>query len=417
MRFAMFIRFLTACALAFVAPLTLSSHAHDWPRFLGPTANGTYAGKDVRKDKWAPDGPGTVWKIKVGEGYSSPVISGERLVLFQRIGQNEVIQCLDANSGKQLWTSQYSTKYRDSMGHHSGPRATPAIHGNLVVTYGAEGTLSARQLNSGKEVWSVNTRKLYSNDTGFFGIATSPLIDSDTVIVNVGGPNGAGIIGFGLSNGKERWRTSQAAASYSSPTAATINDKRYGFILTREGLTALNPGSGKVYFDVPWRPSYDASVSAAVPLVIEDHVFLSVSYGTGATLLQVNEVKPRSVWAGDDILSNHYATSVHHDGYLYGFDGRQERGCNLRCVELKTGKVIWSKDRFGSGTLINANGTLLILTERGELVQAPATPKGFTIFNRAQVLGFQARAHAALANGRFYARDASNLICINLSKK
>src|SRR5258708_15255366 len=121
-----------------------------------------------------------------------------------------------------------------------------------------------------------------------------------------------------------------------------------------------------------------ASVSAATPLVIGDLIFLSASYGTGAILLRFNQAKPEKIWSGDDILSNHYATSVHHDGFLYGFDGRQEQRCHLRCVELKTGKVRRSQEHFGAGTLMVVGEKLLILTERGELIAAPASPEKFS---------------------------------------
>jgi hypothetical protein len=124
--------------------------------------------------------------------------------------------------------------------------------------------------------------------------------------------------------------------------------------------------------------------------------------------------KVRKIWAGDDLLSNHYATSVAHDGYLYGFDGRQEQGCNLRCIELKSGKVQWSEDKFGAGTVTLVNHELFILAERGELVRAPATPKSFKPSGRAQILPLQVRAHPAIANGRLLARSKDRLLCVDL---
>ena len=114
----------------------------------------------------------------------------------------------------------------------------------------------------------------------------------------------------------------------------------------------------------------DASVNAATPLVIDDMIFVSASYGTGAALLRFDEKGPEKIWAGDGILSTHYATSVYVDGFLYGFDGRQEQGPNLRCVDMKTGEVKWSEDRFGAGSLLMAGGKLLVLTEKGELIMA-----------------------------------------------
>src|SRR6185436_7763229 len=131
------------------------------------------------------------------------------------------------------------------------------------------------------------------------------------------------------------------------------------FFLTRNFFTALQPENGKVFFQLPWQPAIHASVSAATPLVIDDLIFISASYGAGAAVLKFAESGPQKIWSGDDILSNHYATSIQHKGFLYGFDGRQEEGCNLRCVELKTGKIRWTEDRFGAGTVTLVNDDLL----------------------------------------------------------
>jgi len=157
-------------------------------------------------------------------------------------------------------------------------------------------------------------------------------------------------------------------------------------------------------------------VNAATPLVIHDLVFLSASYNIGAILLRVKGSDVEKIWAADDVLSNHYATSVYHDGYLYGFDGRQEHGARLRCVELKTGKVRWTQESLGAGTVTLADNRLLVLSERGELIQAPTSPAEFKPANRAQILPSTARAYPALADGLFYARSKDKLVCVDLRK-
>jgi outer membrane protein assembly factor BamB len=152
-------------------------------------------------------------------------------------------------------------------------------------------------------------------------------------------------------------------------------------------------------------------------LVIDDQVFISATYGTGAALLRITDSGPQTLWSGDNILSNHYSTSVYHDGFLYGFDGRQEMGQNLRCVEFKTGKVRWSQDNFGAGTLMCAGDKLLVLTEKGELILAGVTPSAFKPLARAQILPFNSRAYPALADGLYYARSKDKLVCLDLRKR
>jgi hypothetical protein len=157
-------------------------------------------------------------------------------------------------------------------------------------------------------------------------------------------------------------------------------------------------------------------------LVQGDLIFLSASYGTGAVLLRLSltNAQPSTVWSGDDILSDHYATSILHDDFLYGIHGRTDPGFDtrpsLRCVELKTGKIRWQTEDVGPATLTYAGGQLLILTETGELLRVPASPTGFKISSRAQILGFGTRAFPALANGLFYARSKDTLTCIRLRK-
>jgi len=159
-----------------------------------------------------------------------------------------------------------------------------------------------------------------------------------------------------------------------------------------------------------------ASVNAATPLVVGEVVFISASYQTGAALLQVTGPVVKNVWSSDDVLSNHYASSIAHNEYLYGYHGRQEQGPSLRCVQLQTGKVMWSVESFGSGTLTLAGEHLLVLKEGGELLVAAATPKAFQPLAKAQVIPGTVRAYPALAQGRLYLRNANNLVCVSLKR-
>lgn len=389
-----------------------SPAAGDWPQFLGPGRNGV--SDDAVRSTFPPAGPRVLWRKETGAGFSAPVIADGKLVLFHRVGDEERVDCLDAITGKELWSSAYPTAYIDDFGMDTGPRSTPAIADGLVYTFGADGELTCWKLDDGEHVWQINTRNDFASDKGFFGRACSPLIEGDAVILTLGGRDGAGVVAFDRLTGKVLWKALEDEAGYASPVAATFGEKRRVLAFTRSWLASLDPATGEVLFQFPWRARIHASVNAATPLVIDDHIFLSASYETGAVLLRYDEPMPEKVWAGDESLSNHYATSVHHDGFLYGFHGRQEQGPSLRCVELKTGKVRWSKDGVGAGTLLVAQDQLLILTEKGELLLAPATPDGFKESARAQVLPFDSRAHAALAGGLYYARGKRQLICLDL---
>lgn len=398
--------------LAIAMPLA----AEDWPQFLGPRRNGTYIGKDLAA-QWPADGPKVLWRKKVGSGWGGAVVAGDRVVHFHRNGKREIIECSDTASGKTHWKHGYDSGYLDQFGKDNGPRATPAIADGRIYTMGASGIVTVLDLKSGKAIWRVDTKKQFKANLGFFGIACSPLIHDNQVLLNIGGENGAGIIALDTKSGKLRWKTSKDNTSYSSPMIATFNGKQQALFFTRAGLESVEPTTGKTLFAFPWRPTINASVNAATPLVSGNFVFISTSYSKGGTVLAVNDNRYEVVWSRDGVMSNQYATCVLHEDHLYGFHGRADvGGCELRCVEFKTGKMKWSHPGLRSGTVTLAGKELLILTERGELLRAPANPTAFRPTARAQILGFTVRAYPALANGRLYARDNNNLVCVDLRK-
>jgi outer membrane protein assembly factor BamB len=238
-------------------------------------------------------------------------------------------------------------------------------------------------------------------------------VEGGRVILNVGGAN-AGVVAFDAETGKILWQATADEASYSSGVAATIQGTRRALFFTRAGLVDLDPANGAVRFRYPWRARMQASVNAASPLVADDQVFISASYGTGAVLLRIGGGAPQEIWKSDDAMSNHYATCVYDKGFLYGYHGRQEEGPSLQCVEWKSGKVRWNVDQFRAGTVTLAAGKLLLMKEDGELIAAPASPDGFKPVARAKVLAPTVRAYPALADGRLFVRNERTLICLKI---
>ncbi len=390
--------------------LLLSLLLADWPQFLGPNRNGN---SEETVEAWTAP-PRKLWSFEAGQGFSSPVVAQGKVILFHRVGNEERLTALDAATGKTLWSSSAPTSYRDDFGFDEGPRAAPTVAGNRVFVYGAEGILRAADLATGKWLWSVDVMKTYAVEKGFFGAAGAPLHFEGRVIINAGGKD-AGIVAFDAATGREVWRATADPAGYSSGVAAVVNGKTSAVFFTRTGLTVLDPATGTVIHQMRWRSRSNASVNAATPLVEGNRIFLSASYGTGAVLIDAANWK--TVWSGDDSLSNHYSTSVKVGPYLYGFHGRQETGQELRCVEWATGKVVWSQDGLPAGTLLAVKDRLLILTETGELILATASPEGFRPLARARILEGVVRAHAALSDGLLFARNASTVLCVSVKVK
>ena len=401
------------CAALLSEPLAA---AGDWPQFLGLDRNGISSETGLHL-RWSREGPPVVWQCQVGEGFSAPVVRGDRLIVFHRLDDKEIVDCLDAASGNPRWRFTYATRYEDNFGKGNGPRATPVIAGKQVYTQGAEGWLHCLNLESGQKIWGRNINAEYDVPRNFFGVGSTPLLEGSLLLVNVGGKE-AGIVALAKDTGREVWRATRDGASYASPVAATIDGQRHAIFLTRQGIVLLDPVTGTVRYQTRWRSRSNASVNATSPVVIDDRVFFSASYETGGIMLRIGKDGVKTLWQNDDSLSSHYSNIVHASGYLFGFDGRQELGARLRCVEAASGKVKWTQEGFGCGSIVRAEGNLIVLSERGDLVLVAAAPDSYQERARAHVFdSLPCRAHLALANGLLYGRDGTKLVCWDVRKK
>ena len=394
--------------IAVLAPV----NAQDWPQFLGPDRDGQYDGPPLAT-QWPNGSPAELWRRPIGAGFAGPVVADGRIILFHRVDGREVLEALDAANGAQLWSYDYPTTYRDDFGFDEGPRSSPVVVDGRVFSFGAQGALHAVDLETGSGLWSVDTRSRFGFPKAFFGAAGSPLVEDGRVLANIGGPD-AGIVAFDAGSGDLLWAVSGEEASYSSPVGATFGGIRHALFFTRNSLLALDPVNGSVRFQRDWRARMRASVNAATPLIVGDHIFVSAEYGTGAGVFRVNGLDLEERWTSNDVLSNHYATSVYHDGYLYGFHGRQEYGPSLRAVAFETGEVAWDVDRFGAGSVTLAGDMLVIVRESGELYLADASPGAFSILAQARLLPPTVRAYPALSDGRLFVRNGDTLLAVNL---
>ena len=385
----------------------------EWPQFLGPKRNGVYAGPAI-SGSWPASGPSILWRKPVGEGFSGAVVQAGRLILFHRLESRERVECLEAQTGRPLWHYDYPTDYRDDFGFDGGPRATPSVWEGKVYTFGAQGVLHCLELENGRKVWSVKTHEKFGVRKGFFGAACSPLVEDGRLFLNVGGREQAGLVAFDARNGRVLWTATDDEASYSSPAMATLGGRRQVLFFTRAGLVSADPESGEVLFRFRWRARSRASVNAATPLSAGSSIFLSSSYRTGAVQLRVKGSELETVWTSDESLSNHYSTSVIRGGHLFGFHGRQEYGQSLRCVALETGRVLWSRDGVGAGTVSLAGDRLVVLKENGELLLVAASPGAFRLIAKARILAPTVRAYPALADGRLFARNQRELVAVDL---
>jgi outer membrane protein assembly factor BamB len=394
----------------------------EWPQWRGYHRDGVSTDTGLRTT-WPDAGPPEVWHCSIGGGYSSPAISKGRLYITDRKDGQERVLCLDAASGKELWQYRYDVNY-GGFQYQAGPRATPTVHDGRVYTVGATGVFlcleAEPQGDKAHVLWEKDLRDEFGAPLPTWGIACSPLVEGDLVIVQPGGDKGS-VAAFDRKSGKLAWSALDDRCGYSSPVAVTAAGKRQVVCFTAKRMVGLSPADGELLWDFGWSTMYDANI--ATPVVAGNYVFLSSDYSTGCALLELEPagdgVKAAPVFVRrDNLMRNQFSTCVLHDGHLYGFDVAGHGGSGrLKCVSLRTFEEKWQTRDLHKGCVLVADGHLIVLTERGELALVEATPAGYRKKAVATVLdGGDCWAVPALASGRLYLRDNQQLRCLDLRK-
>jgi outer membrane protein assembly factor BamB len=428
----------------------------DWPRFLGPLGTSVSTEKGIISP-WPQEGLRLVWQRKLGTGYGAPSIAAGKLYVFDRDLEQVVIDgkvryresknarlvCLDARTSKEHWSFKYPTDYRDFYGYNNGPRCCPVIDGDRVYTYGAEGIIHCLKADSGERIWNVDTAAQFGVVQNFFGVGSTPVVEGDLLIAVVGGSppgsdpreflelkgNKSAIVAFDKFTGKIRYRISDELAGYAGPVLATINGRRLCLAFCRGGLLAFDPADGKIDLHFPWRSPDLESVNASNPVVVGDQVLISECYGPGGVLLKLQPGKAEVVWSDakkpktQKSLMCHWMTPIHHEGYVYGCSGRNTADATLRCVELATGKVMWSEPRLTRSSLLMADGHFICLSEDGMLRMLKVNPKKYDLVSELDVidprtkrplLDYPCWAAPVLSHGLLYVRGEDQLVCLEL---
>lgn len=398
-------RFLTLSATLIVT----TAFAADWPQYRGASHDGTSSEKIAKS--WPAEGPKTVWKVPMGEGFSAVSVAGGKAFCFASREEQETVVAMDAKTGKEIWAVPLDKKIYDRQGGN-GPRATPTVDGGNVYVLGTYGKLVCLNAADGKIVWQHALKDAFGGSDLKWGFAASAIIDGDHVFVCAGG-QGQSLLAFNKKTGELAWKGQNDGHTHASPSPATILGTRQIVFRTSRGLVSVLPTTG----DVLWRYEFPHQVSsAASPIVGGDMVYVSSAYGVGAGCVKIskdgNAWKASELWR-DPTLQNHWTTPVYKDGHLYGL---YKQGDGLRCIEMATGKTKWSKGGFawqGATTLIDGN--VLVQNDRGEIVLVEAAADAYKELARAQPLGGQCWTMAVVSDGRIYARSMTEAVCLDVS--
>ncbi|MBY0585989.1 PQQ-like beta-propeller repeat protein [bacterium] len=392
---------------------------HDWPRIFGPSGDSTLPAQPFQLPGATDDWP-VAWSLDLGESYAGPSIVGNKLIVYHRLADDEILECIDVETRASIWRHQSPTQYLDQYGYNNGPRATPVIADDVVYALGAEGKLHSLDLKDGRLRWTVWLNRDFRVSQDFFGVAGSPLVLDDQIVLNVGG-KGASAVGLDPQSGKAMWSLGDDGPSYATPVSATIHGRRIAFVFTKGGLLAVDMGEQKLLWNIPFRSKLYESVNASTPIVVGDTVFVSATYGTGSLCLRIKpDGQYEELWRSTRAMDSHFSNLIHVDGTLYGFAGRHESDCELRAIDLKTGKILWSvSSLLGRGSMIKVGDHFFLWGERGHLLfrqlrpeappELPENPR-----TAKSLLSYPCWTPPALAGGRLYLRNERKLIAIDL---
>ncbi len=406
-------------------PLSNGAKTLTWPRFNGPFDNARTQESPLSTSSGELSIV-KIWELAKGEGYASPAISADKLILFHLDEGHEIIEARNPETGSAIWSYKYPAEYRDRYGYSNGPRASPLIWKGKVYAHGVTAWLTCLDLVSGKLIWKRDLKSEFGIPDYFFGKGSNPIITNESVIVNVGGENGECVVSFDLLTGKTNWVCKDEwGASYSSPVMAKLHGKEVCLVFTggesrppKGGLLIIDPENGQTLTRFPWRSSTYESANAvpAVPIG-NNRIFLSECYEKGGVLIRIDEdFDARIEWHKPE-LNIHWMTPIFKSDHLYGVSGRHQRGAEIFCINTESGKVKW-KNRlswkykymnrdlnleFFRGSLLDLGSNAIGLSELGSLILLEMNPNGIKILDTKQLF-FAPGAWTlpALSNGLLY---------------
>ncbi len=400
----------TLFALSITLLSCLGAGAGDWPQLRGPLRDGISKECNLQHG-WPASGPRELWRRQLDEGFSEIVVAGGALYTATCANGNEVVVRLDPASGEPVWQQAIAVIFEDSWG--DGPRATPTVDSTQLFMISSHGLLVALQTADGKKRWSRDLQQELSAELPEWGFSTSPLVLGDRVFVEVGGAEERCVVAFDSKDGSTVWSAGEGNAAYSSPITVRLGEQSPHLVaLTSLGITGVGL-DGTMLWSYLWRES---GIKPATPVfVAPDLVFVSAAYGVGAAALRLEAtdegITASELWTNQRVMRNHFSSSLALDGAVYGFDN-----ASLKCIDPETGEQHWvRRGGLGKGSLIAADGLLIVLTETGTLKLVEVTQEEYRELASAPMLEGRCWTAPSLADGVLYLRNREEIVAVDLS--
>jgi outer membrane protein assembly factor BamB len=383
------------------------AEASSWPNWMGERHDGISRETGWSTD-WPEEGLKVVWQREIGIGFSSVSIADGRLFSMGHSDGSESVFCLDQTTGQTIWKHTYPSKLVDNL-YEGGPGATPTIDGDRVYTVGKEGQLICFRTTDGKIMWQRDLQADLEVGLPEWGFNGSPFILGDQLILEAGR-----VVSFDKATGELNWQTEKHTAGYGS--VVSFDHQNVGLLATldSDALRLVQADDGVEVDAFPWKSPF--RTNSTTPIVHEGTIYVSTGYQVGCGLFRLNDGKLELVYDNRK-MRNHFNNSILYDGFLYGFDGNSNFGrvVNLTCMKHDTGEVLWTESGLGCGSLMIADGKLVILSDDGRLVIANATSAEYEEVCSAKILEGRCWTVPVLLDGRVYARNAAgDLVAVQL---
>ena len=391
----------------FLAGAASPAHSADWPNWMGPDLDGI-SRETGWSTSWPESGLPQIWTKQLGIGFSSVSISDGLLYSMGHQDGQETVWCLNAETGQKVWAYSYDAELNANL-YEGGPGSTPTIHGHDVYTLSIDGRLLALDRKTGEVRWEKDLQAELNVDLHEWGFDASPLIVDHQLIVQ-----GGRVASFNPRSGAKLWQSGKHQAGYGSVRAFPFRGKTLLASIDSEGLRISRLSDGAQVAFQEWKSPF--RTNSTTPIIVDDRIYISTGYNVGCGLFRLADDGLQELYVSRG-MRNHFNNSILYDGHLYGFDGNSNLGrvVTLTCMEFETGEVKWKQRGLGCGSLMIANGRLLILSEKGDLVLATATPHEFTEVARSGFLSGRCWTVPVLLNGRVYGRNAAGtLVCAQL---
>ena len=389
---------LLACAISLAAR---GGAAADWPQILGPQRDGHAVGESLQP--W-DEPPQLLWRVDCGAGYAGVAVADDRVLLWHRVGESELLDCLAVDDGSRLWRAEFPAVYRGGVDPDRGPRAVPLVADDRVFAYGAAGDLHAVALADGETLWSRQLGTDYQAADGYFGAGSTPLIAGDLLVVALGGRQGAGIVAVNAADGKTRWQATDEQASYASPVTIQLDNAPLVAVVMSLNTVVLDPSNGQLVRRFAFGRRGPV-VNAATPLVDGPRLLVTASYGIGCRMVDLASDPPSDLWGSREVISSQYATPVRIGQWLYGISGREDmQDAGLRCIGWHDGQLAWRQDDYGTAHLIAVGQNLLAQKTEGRLELLAADPQQYRRLASSKLPPGSYRSLPALSDGVVYCR-------------